>query len=101
MSRLSFQLDQRVGEKNPARKGKKAAAPKANPLEKMLTRNNDNDNDEMSDYDKIRMRNIQERLDLYKKVRCYERPASLALISTLFRNSSTCRLLSTTLKSYP
>ena len=47
----------------------------------MLTRNDDND--EMSDYDKIRMRNIQERLDLYKKVRCYERPASLALKSAL------------------
>ena len=73
------QLNQRVGEKNPARKDKKAAAPKANPLEKMLTRNDDND--EMSDYDKIRMRNIQERLDLYKKVRRYERSASLALKS--------------------
>lgn len=58
-----FQLDERVGEKIT----KKPLPPKVNPLEKMLKYANDDAED--SDYDRIRMRNIQQRLELYKKVR--------------------------------
>ena len=58
-----FQLDERVGEKIT----KKPLPPKVNPLEKMLKHANDDAED--SDYDRIRMRNIQQRLELYKKVR--------------------------------
>ena len=60
---LRFQLDKRVGEKRPIVKIQK---PKANPLEKMLKLPDD---EEISDYDKLRMRNIQERIELYKQVK--------------------------------
>jgi len=57
-----FQLNERVGEKN---KVTPKVAPKANPLEKMLKTA---DEEEMDEYDKIRMRNIQQRLELFKQV---------------------------------
>ena len=66
--KLFLQLDEHVGEKIRI----KPIVPKVNPLEKMLktATAGDDDNEEMDDYDKIRMRNIQQRLELYKQVRC-------------------------------
>jgi hypothetical protein len=55
------QLDERVGEKIPTSKKKKTV----NVLDKMLKVEGD---EEMSDYEIIRMRNIRQRLEMFQQV---------------------------------
>jgi hypothetical protein len=49
----------------PSKEVKKIVKPKINPLEKLC----EEEDDEMSEYDRIRQKNIRERLSLFNKVK--------------------------------